>query len=192
MARVSLLVTLFPLAAGLAYLVRPTEQRLALMRPISLAGIFSGLGGAVLGLMNVLRWYGIDNPAAVAAEHGDRRRRIAGDAVRGVRMPDGCVALRRAGDATESLAESREPRAGPSLETGFASATIFIEVRRAFLPCFHVGPRGISASRLSARSGSRGRSWPRLHGEYMRHGRRRPQRGRATSFCGGWIFLSRP
>ena len=62
MARVSLLVTLFPLAAGLAYLVRPTEQRLALMRPISLAGIFSGLGGAVLGLMNVLRWYGIDNP----------------------------------------------------------------------------------------------------------------------------------
>ena len=62
MARVSLLVTVFPLAAGMAYLVRPTEQRLALMRPISLAGIFSGLAGAVLGLMNVLRWYGIDNP----------------------------------------------------------------------------------------------------------------------------------
>ena len=62
MARVSLLVTLFPLAAGLAYLVRPTEQRLALMRPISLAGIFSGLCGAALGLMNVLRWYGIHNP----------------------------------------------------------------------------------------------------------------------------------
>lgn len=63
MARVSLLVTLFPLAAGLAYLIRPTEQRLALMRPISLAGIFSGLAGAVLGLMNVLRSYGIHNPA---------------------------------------------------------------------------------------------------------------------------------
>ena len=62
MARVSLLVTIFPLAAGLAYLIRPTEQRLALMRPISLAGIFSSLGGAVLGLMNVLRWYGMDNP----------------------------------------------------------------------------------------------------------------------------------
>ena len=43
MARVSLLVTLFPLAAGVAYLVRPTEQRLALMRPISLVGIFSGI-----------------------------------------------------------------------------------------------------------------------------------------------------
>lgn len=62
MARVSLLVTIFPLAAGVAYLLRPTEQRLALMRPISLAGIFSGLAGAALGLMNVLRWYGIRDP----------------------------------------------------------------------------------------------------------------------------------
>ena len=62
MARVSLLVTLFPLAAGVAYLVRPTEQRLALMRPISLVGIFSGLTGAVLGLMNVLRSFVIHDP----------------------------------------------------------------------------------------------------------------------------------
>ena len=31
MARVGFLVTLFPLAAGLAYLVRPAEQRLELM-----------------------------------------------------------------------------------------------------------------------------------------------------------------
>ena len=62
MARLCLLVTLFPLAAGVAYLVRPTEQRLALMRPISLAGIFSGLGGAMLGFMNVLKWYANNNP----------------------------------------------------------------------------------------------------------------------------------
>jgi hypothetical protein len=62
MARVSLLVAVFPLAAGLAYLLRPTEQRLALMRPISLAGIFSGLTGAMLGLMNVLRWYAMSQP----------------------------------------------------------------------------------------------------------------------------------
>ena len=62
MASVSLLVTLFPLAAGVAYVIRPTEQRLALMRPISLAGIFSGLGGAVLGLMNVLQWYATTDP----------------------------------------------------------------------------------------------------------------------------------
>jgi formate hydrogenlyase subunit 3/multisubunit Na+/H+ antiporter MnhD subunit len=62
MARVSLLVTLFPLAAGVAYLLRPTEQRLALMRPISLVGIFNGLTGAALGLMNVLQSYAIHDP----------------------------------------------------------------------------------------------------------------------------------
>ena len=62
MARLSLLITLFPLAAGVAYLIRPTEHRLALMRPISLAGIFSGLAGAMVGLMNVLRWYAMHEP----------------------------------------------------------------------------------------------------------------------------------
>jgi hypothetical protein len=61
-ARLSLVITLFPLAAGVAYLVRPTEHRLALMRPMSLAGIFSGLTGTMLGFMNVLRWYAMDEP----------------------------------------------------------------------------------------------------------------------------------
>jgi len=62
MARISLFVTLFPLAAGVAYLLRPTEQRLALMRPISLVGIFSGLTGAMLGFMNVLKSFAIHDP----------------------------------------------------------------------------------------------------------------------------------
>ena len=61
-ARLSLLVTLFPLAAGVAYLIRPTEQRLALMRPISLVGIFNGLTGAMLGLMNALRSFAAHDP----------------------------------------------------------------------------------------------------------------------------------
>ena len=111
MARVSLLVTLFPLAAGLAYLVRPTEQRLALMRPISLAGIFSGLGGAVLGLMNVLRWYGIDNPPPSPQNMAIGAAESLVTPVRGVRMPHGCVALRRAGDATESIVKGSRMRA---------------------------------------------------------------------------------
>ena len=75
MARVSLLVTLFPLAAGVAYLVRPTEQRLALMRPISLVGIFSGLTGAVLGLLNVLRSLAIYDPPPPLRIMATRRRR---------------------------------------------------------------------------------------------------------------------
>ena len=55
MALLSLLVALFPLAAGVAYLLKPTEQRLALVRPVSLAGLFSGLAGTMLGFMNVLK-----------------------------------------------------------------------------------------------------------------------------------------
>ena len=54
-ARLSMLVAIFPLGAGLAYALRPSEQRLAMMRPISLAGLFSALAGAVVGAINVLR-----------------------------------------------------------------------------------------------------------------------------------------
>jgi hypothetical protein len=54
-ARLSLLVTIFPLVAGVAYALRPTEQRLAMVRPVSLAGLFAGLAGTVAGAINVLR-----------------------------------------------------------------------------------------------------------------------------------------
>ena len=53
-ARLSMLVSILPLGAGLAYLLRPSEQRLALMRPISLAGLFAALSGTVTGAINVL------------------------------------------------------------------------------------------------------------------------------------------
>ena len=108
MARVSLLVTLFPLAAGLAYLFRPTEQRLALMRPSHSPGSSAASPEhARPDERAAMVWD--PQSAAVAAEHGDRRGGIARDALRGIRMPDGCVALRRAGDAAESVVESREP-----------------------------------------------------------------------------------
>lgn len=54
-ARLSMLVSILPLGAGLAYVMRPSEQRLAMMRPVSLAGLFAALCGTVLGGINVLR-----------------------------------------------------------------------------------------------------------------------------------------
>jgi hypothetical protein len=58
-AKLSLLVTLAPLGAGIAYVIRPTEQRLALLRPLSLAGTFAGLGGLLVGVLNVLHYVGV-------------------------------------------------------------------------------------------------------------------------------------
>jgi hypothetical protein len=51
----SILVSVLPLIAAGAYLFRPSEQRLAMMRPLSLAGIFAGLNGSSLGAINTLR-----------------------------------------------------------------------------------------------------------------------------------------
>ena len=54
-ALLSMFVAVFPVVAGLAYLVSPTESRLAMVRPISLAALFSGLAGLMLGFINVLK-----------------------------------------------------------------------------------------------------------------------------------------
>ena len=54
-ALLSMLVTLFPAAAGFSYLLSPSEKRLAFLRPVSLAGLFAGLAGLLLGFINVLR-----------------------------------------------------------------------------------------------------------------------------------------
>ncbi|MEZ5292903.1 MAG: hypothetical protein R2745_17615 [Vicinamibacterales bacterium] len=53
-ARLLLLIDLVPLVMAVVFLVRPTERHLALMRPLSLAGLFSAISGGVLGLINVL------------------------------------------------------------------------------------------------------------------------------------------
>lgn len=51
----SIIVSFLPLIAAGAYLFKPSEQRLAMMRPLSLAGIFAGLNGSSLGAINTLR-----------------------------------------------------------------------------------------------------------------------------------------
>jgi hypothetical protein len=61
-ALLSMLVAIFPVGAGLAYVLWPSEQRLAMVRPISLAALFSGLAGLMLGFINVLRGLWIADP----------------------------------------------------------------------------------------------------------------------------------
>jgi hypothetical protein len=57
----SIVVGVLPLGAGIAYAIRPTEQRLALMRPLSLAAIFAGSCGLLSGLINGLRLIAISD-----------------------------------------------------------------------------------------------------------------------------------
>ena len=58
-ALASILMGVVPLAMGMVYVIWPSEQRLALMRPLSLATIFAALSGSTLGLVNVLRAMGM-------------------------------------------------------------------------------------------------------------------------------------
>ena len=50
-----ILVSVAPLVIGMVFAIRPTEQRLSLMRPLSLAGIFAAICSLMLGLANALR-----------------------------------------------------------------------------------------------------------------------------------------
>jgi hypothetical protein len=54
MALGSMLVGILPLALGVVYAVWPSEQRLMLMRPLSLATVFASVGGTVAGCINEL------------------------------------------------------------------------------------------------------------------------------------------
>lgn len=63
MALLSMAVPLAPMVMGIIYAIRPTEARLALMRPLSLAGIFAGLTGFCLGAINILAGIGSTSTA---------------------------------------------------------------------------------------------------------------------------------
>ena len=65
-ALLSLVIALAPMAMAVLYAWRPSERRLALMRPISLAGLFAGLAGAVSGAIMGLR-HASDTPDYRAA-----------------------------------------------------------------------------------------------------------------------------
>lgn len=55
-ALLSMAIAIIPAALGVAYAVRPSEARLALMRPLSLASLFAALAGFASGLINGLMW----------------------------------------------------------------------------------------------------------------------------------------
>jgi hypothetical protein len=48
----ALLISVAPMLLGIAIAVRPQERWLALMRPLTLAGVFAAVSGIFLGLVN--------------------------------------------------------------------------------------------------------------------------------------------
>ena len=56
MALASMFVGILPLALAVVYAIWPSEQRLMLMRPLSLATVFSSVAGVALGAINELMY----------------------------------------------------------------------------------------------------------------------------------------
>jgi hypothetical protein len=54
-ALLTLILGFIPVVMAVVYVIRPTERHLALMRPLSLTGLFAALAGGTLGFINVLR-----------------------------------------------------------------------------------------------------------------------------------------
>ena len=62
-AKLSMFMGIIPLAMGVVYAIWPSEHRLALMRPLSLATIFATISGCALGLINTFLWMSRNDPA---------------------------------------------------------------------------------------------------------------------------------
>lgn len=56
MALASMFVGILPLSLGVVYAIWPSEQRLMLMRPLSLATVFAAVFGVTAGFINELRF----------------------------------------------------------------------------------------------------------------------------------------
>lgn len=71
-ALLTLVIDVIPLVAAAVYAAWPSERRLALMRPFSLASLFAGLAGTLKGVVTVLA-----GVAAAPEITEDSRQRIA-------------------------------------------------------------------------------------------------------------------
>ena len=56
MALASMFVGVLPLTMGIVYAIWPNEQRLMLMRTLSLATVFAAVAGVAMGFINELRF----------------------------------------------------------------------------------------------------------------------------------------
>ena len=71
-AKLSMLVSVIPLGAAIAYAIRPTERKLVLMRPISLGVIFAAICAVASGASLMCRYLaetsaaGVDMPRVYA------------------------------------------------------------------------------------------------------------------------------
>ena len=65
-ALASIFVCVLPLAMGVVYAIWPTEQRLTLVRSLSLATVFSAVTGAALGFINALYFISQSEPIALS------------------------------------------------------------------------------------------------------------------------------
>lgn len=59
MALASMFIGVVPLTLGVLYALWPGEQRLALVRTLSLATVFAAIAGTALGFINVARGIGV-------------------------------------------------------------------------------------------------------------------------------------
>ena len=57
---------LLPLGYGILYAFRPSERRLAVMRPLSLTAIFASISATALGVVNFFRWIGTRQESPLA------------------------------------------------------------------------------------------------------------------------------
>jgi hypothetical protein len=98
-SRIVVLVSMFrglvPPAMGIVYAIWPSKQRLALMRPWSLATIFAVISGTMLGLLNVRRGIGVSDTLAFTRVSAMGLAESLG--LLRVRLPDGGLAVRRVG-----------------------------------------------------------------------------------------------
>ena len=93
-ALASMFVGVLPLAMAVVYAIWPNEQRLTLIRPLSLATVFAAVAGLALGFANELRFISRTGQVAFSARHRGRPCRRPGACVLRVRVPHAHLAVR--------------------------------------------------------------------------------------------------